>query len=109
MQVNVIGNGQTGLISVKYSDRNQEWQVLPRHDVRVEETQSTIVDDNRKGELLNHYLENQFGDLPFSIHQLDGYSREHVLREVAQSDLASSSGDLDSKTKQIILAHLGSI
>ena len=29
MQVNVVGSGQTGLISVKYSDRNQEWQVLP--------------------------------------------------------------------------------
>ena len=85
MQVNVIGNGQTGLISVKYSDRNQEWQVLPRHDVRVEETQSTIVDDIRKGELLNHYLENEFGDLPFFIHQLNGYSREHVLREVTRA------------------------
>ena len=85
MQVNVVGGGQTGLISVKYSDRNQEWQVLPRHDARVEETQSSIVDDNRKGELLNHYLENQFGDLPFSIHQLDGYSREHVLRRVARA------------------------
>ena len=29
MQVNVVGSGKTGLISVKYSDRNQEWQVLP--------------------------------------------------------------------------------
>ena len=72
MQVNVVGNGQTGLISVKYSDRNQDWQVLPRHDARVEETQSSIVDDNRKDELLNHYFENEFGDLPFSIHQLNG-------------------------------------
>lgn len=85
MQVNVVGSGQTGLISVKYSDRNQEWQVLPRHDARVEETQSSIVDDDRKGELLNHYLENEFGDLPFSIHHLNGYSREHALREVTRA------------------------
>ena len=85
MQVNVVGSGQTGLISVKYSDRNQAWQVLPRHDALAVETQSSIVDDNRKDELLNHYLENQFGNLPFDMVKLDGYSREHVLREVTRA------------------------
>lgn len=86
IQLAVTNLEQGSMISVMYSDANQQWLALPLHEqsVSVSPAKCSIQNTELKTELIQHHLGHTFREYDLSIADFDNYSLEHVLREITR-------------------------
>ena len=84
IEVYVTGLDQGSMISITYSDKDNQWTPLPNFKDNMEPVKSTIALESSKKELISHHLKNYFSKFEVDLSNFEGYSREHVLREISR-------------------------